>query len=795
MKAFLDQTTPSGRLVALYLLVMPLLAGLPRGQLVPFIRVTEAAQIGLTGLAALIAFGTYSHGTRWHFELTRVDWAMAGVALFGSIVPIASTIARGNSVDIDVAVAAFALLKYFFLYVFARCAVRTAGDVRTAILAAITSGLIVATLAVPESLGIGPTGDFTRSIFANENSNQSAGRAFTTLGSAIASGTILAMSAALALGFAVRHKNVLAGAASSVLVIGALATGQATAVIGVVVIMLIASSYLGVLKKVAIAALPALGVSFALLGPVIDERLASTGSRSLVPSSWRIRWVNISELFWPDIADGGWIIGVDPRTTVLPPDIWRSEVFLESGYLWLLWVGGLPLLITFSTFIVLAWRGTARRAETQPTFEVARVGARAAIGFIAVMSIIDPHQTLRGGADLFYVLVALALAHRPLSVRCYRRAETLNHLFAGPPELESSTARLQIGEIGGPLLDPGRWVSVAPIGGVDQGIDVSINDCGAVVAEARLNFIMDGSCLRGAVVDSINATDEQSRALAWRAIAICSASMRLRSLDVPRAAGGVSSLERHEVRAWGATARLLEQKRLDPDMSNHRKSPASPSRSETQHRPVGVRLGASSAHGMWSRFFDLALSGSAMVATAPVALAAAVWIHFSSPGPILFRQMRLGAGGQPFRVLKFRTMDNSAGGDVHRLSIETAMARGEPDAKIEADPRITSVGAVLRKTSLDELPQLLNVWRGEMTLVGPRPSLLWESSLFASSLRGRLSVKPGIAGLWQASGRGALSTEEMLELDLRYVETKSAMTDTKLLAKTAVAVVRRKGAV
>ena len=120
---------------------------------------------------------------------------------------------------------------------------------------------------------------------------------------------------------------------------------------------------------------------------------------------------------------------------------------------------------------------------------------------------------------------------------------------------------------------------------------------------------------------------------------------------------------------------------------------------------------------MWSRFFDLVLSGSAMVATAPVALAAAVWIRFSSPGPILFRQMRLGAGGQPFRVLKFRTMDNSAGGDVHRLSIETAMASGEPDAKIEADPRITSVGAVLRKTSLDELPQLLNVWRGEMTLV------------------------------------------------------------------------------
>ena len=188
------------------------------------------------------------------------------------------------------------------------------------------------------------------------------------------------------------------------------------------------------------------------------------------------------------------------------------------------------------------------------------------------------------------------------------------------------------------------------------------------------------------------------------------------------------------------------------------------------------------------------VSSTALVCFAPFAMVIAFLIRRSSPGPILFRQMRVGAGGLPFRLFKFRTMDNSAGHDIHRESIERSVDSGVPATKIERDPRITKIGAFLRSWSLDEVPQLLNVLRGEMTLVGPRPSLLWETSTFSSKMRRRLQLTPGIAGLWQASGRGDLSNEEMLELDLTYADQASLVNDAKLLAQTAVAVVTRKGA-
>jgi lipopolysaccharide/colanic/teichoic acid biosynthesis glycosyltransferase len=175
----------------------------------------------------------------------------------------------------------------------------------------------------------------------------------------------------------------------------------------------------------------------------------------------------------------------------------------------------------------------------------------------------------------------------------------------------------------------------------------------------------------------------------------------------------------------------------------------------------------------------------------------ALLVRRSSPGPILFRQERLGQGMRPFSVLKFRTMRVGSSDALHREYI-AQLARGEADdeglKKLTADPRVTRVGRVLRALSLDELPQLLNVIRGDMSLVGPRPALEYELEHYEPGHFARFEVRPGLTGLWQVSGRSDLSWEESIRLDLRYVENWSLTMDLVILARTLTAVARVSGA-
>jgi lipopolysaccharide/colanic/teichoic acid biosynthesis glycosyltransferase len=172
----------------------------------------------------------------------------------------------------------------------------------------------------------------------------------------------------------------------------------------------------------------------------------------------------------------------------------------------------------------------------------------------------------------------------------------------------------------------------------------------------------------------------------------------------------------------------------------------------------------------------------------------AVAVRLEDRGPALFRQERVGLGGGRFTLFKFRTMFR--GGDDGRLrDLIARELRGENtvengSSKLNNDRRITRTGAFLRKTSLDELPQLLNVLRGDMTLVGPRPCLDWEADMFPAEFEPRFSVPPGLTGLWQVSGRSALGTLEMLKLDVRYVRTRSLRTDVNILLRTVPALLR-----
>ena len=200
----------------------------------------------------------------------------------------------------------------------------------------------------------------------------------------------------------------------------------------------------------------------------------------------------------------------------------------------------------------------------------------------------------------------------------------------------------------------------------------------------------------------------------------------------------------------------------------------------------------SGARRVMKSAFDKALGLAALMLAAPLLALLALVIRLDDGGPALFRQTRVGKDGRHFSVYKFRTMVTDA--ELRKAALSSSNQQQGPLFKIRKDPRITRVGSWLRRWSLDELPQLINVLNGEMSLVGPRPALPEEAALYGDHVRRRLAVKPGMTGLWQVNGRSDLSWDESVRLDLRYVENWSFMLDLQILWKTCAAVVRGSGA-
>jgi exopolysaccharide biosynthesis polyprenyl glycosylphosphotransferase len=190
--------------------------------------------------------------------------------------------------------------------------------------------------------------------------------------------------------------------------------------------------------------------------------------------------------------------------------------------------------------------------------------------------------------------------------------------------------------------------------------------------------------------------------------------------------------------------------------------------------------------------FDVCFAAAVLLAIAPALLGIALAVKATSPGPVFYLSERIGRGGKPFRMIKFRSMFVNADSNIAALIERNG---GNPVFfKMKDDPRITPIGRVIRKFSLDELPQFLNVLRGEMSVVGPRPQVQREVDSYDGNMRRRLLVKPGVTGLWQVSGRSDLSLEDSVRLDLSYVENWSMVLDLLLIAKTIGAVARGEGA-
>jgi lipopolysaccharide/colanic/teichoic acid biosynthesis glycosyltransferase len=201
--------------------------------------------------------------------------------------------------------------------------------------------------------------------------------------------------------------------------------------------------------------------------------------------------------------------------------------------------------------------------------------------------------------------------------------------------------------------------------------------------------------------------------------------------------------------------------------------------------------------GRLERLVDVVVAAGVLAVASPVLALAALAVRLTSRGPVVFRQERIGLDERPFTCLKLRTMYVDADDTIHRRYVERLLTEERPPEggrtgvyKLTDDPRVTPVGRWLRRTSLDELPQLVNVLRGEMALVGPRPMLAFEVELLEPWQRERFRVRPGLTGLWQVSGRSSVDAATALTLDVEYARSRSLGLDLWLLARTPRALVR-----
>jgi lipopolysaccharide/colanic/teichoic acid biosynthesis glycosyltransferase len=216
-----------------------------------------------------------------------------------------------------------------------------------------------------------------------------------------------------------------------------------------------------------------------------------------------------------------------------------------------------------------------------------------------------------------------------------------------------------------------------------------------------------------------------------------------------------------------------------------------PAETTRQHRAVDLAC----------RALDIVVALPALIFLSPLLLVIAATVRLESPGPGLFKQQRVGRSLKPFTIYKFRTMTAGASHDRHREFVQSLIAGAQPEHvdgnprfKLASDDRITRLGRFLRRSSLDELPQLWNVLRGDMSLVGPRPPIPYEVERYPSHWFRRFEVKPGITGLWQVNGRCELTLEEMIDLDVAYVERRSLRLNLWILMCTLPAMLTSRGA-
>jgi hypothetical protein len=394
----------------LFLATQPFVGGIDRGSLIPLLRPSEAIQFMLMGAVFAGVVVRAARGERLSIRITKLDRAIIVLCVLSSIWPLCWMFFRHSVPSGTDIFATVVLWRLAGLYALFRWVVRTPEQVRRCLWILLVSASLLSVLAISDSLGIFRLGGIWT---PSASDSAGGGRGGATLNSAIAVGDYLSYSLAVAAVWIVRRRQPLPliGCMGGLIFLGILGTGQFSAWLELIIVVLVVARVEGQMRLLVKWLAPVTIVGAVVAWPVLSTRLAGFGGsgHALLPQSWRGRIDNLTNFYVPRLSGFHWVLGIRPNTVLPAPETWRDVIYLESGYLWLFWVGGIPLVLGFLWMLRNGFRVTRQVTKTRADdIGVAAVAARAALWCLLVLSLIDPHLTLRGGADLFFCLLGLA---------------------------------------------------------------------------------------------------------------------------------------------------------------------------------------------------------------------------------------------------------------------------------------------------------------------------------------------------------------------------------------------------
>lgn len=400
-----------------YLLVLPFVAGIDRGNVIPLVRLNEAV---LTLLVAGACLGLYLRFVRGDVMRPRVgglDGPLAVFVLFSTVWPIAWLMLRGDVLHPSDLAAVLPVCKLVGLLVLVRATVRTDMQLIRCIRLIAWTAAGVAVIAVLQTLGFGPVLSVLHVFWppVSDGLNQ---RGTTTLGSSIATGDYIIFTLTLVVccsrhGILGRRERLCLG---FVLGAGVLAAGQFSTWISAIVAGVVMLVWFPDLRRQALRFLPVAAAAALVGAPAFLGRVSQFDGGTALPSSWLGRWYNVTTFYLPQLRDFRFVLGASPNSVLPAPEVWRNEIYLESGYLQLLWVGGLPLLAAFVWFSVAVLRTTMRVGSRADGAGAVAATLHVAWWILLVLSVIDIHLVVRGGGDLLFTLLAITSGRAVTSV-------------------------------------------------------------------------------------------------------------------------------------------------------------------------------------------------------------------------------------------------------------------------------------------------------------------------------------------------------------------------------------------
>ncbi len=400
----------------LWLVASPLVVGLARGDVIPFVRPNEALLLLILGAVAFRVVPLLLAG-RWRLPaLSRVDLAFGLLVLTGSLLPILTRLGRDLPVDMEDVLYSFVMIKYLLIYGLFRLTITTTAQVRVCLVLVIATALPVAIVALLQVNGLFGVPEFLARHYDQAFSGTTGpvtARATSTVASSFGVANIMIHTCAILAGWFIvygRPRWLLLGI-GVVCLMGVLAAGQFSGIIGVVIAIGVTGWLIGRLRQMVLWSLPVLVLGAVVLWPVVEQRLAGFERESGLPQSWEGRIDNLERFILPELASGdNWFLGVRPAPQVPAPEWWRNWVYIESGYLWLLWIGGIPYLAAYLAFTWVGIQELGRITRGRPdAIGIAALAGTTGLAMVFVLMLFDPHLTMRGGADLLFPLLALAL--------------------------------------------------------------------------------------------------------------------------------------------------------------------------------------------------------------------------------------------------------------------------------------------------------------------------------------------------------------------------------------------------